>query len=274
MVPLADRSTLTAALAVHRVAGDPEANLARVERLAHAAADGGAGLVVFSETALTGFVGTDAPAHDRPLAQPIPGPATERLAAVARNRRLWLALGLYERSGRRLYDAAVLLGPDGALRLRYRRVTPQWHWPAADPAVYRQGTAVRTAATPFGAGAFLLCGDLFDAGAVRRLRAGRPDWLLVPFARRLDSEVADAAQWEQEEQWVYARQVGRIGVPALLVNYLADSPAAGGCFGGALAVGADGTMLAGLPPGREGLAFVDPWPPPRAPAEYDVQRVP
>jgi predicted amidohydrolase len=103
--------------------------------------------VVLSETALTGFVGTDDPAHDRALAQPLPGPATERLAAVARTRSLWLALGLYERAGRRLYDAAVLLGPDGALRLRYRRVTPRWHWPAADPAVYRQGTGVPTAAT-------------------------------------------------------------------------------------------------------------------------------
>lgn len=269
---LADAPTLKAALTVHRVVADPAANIATIERMAHAAADGGARLVVFSETALTGFVGTDAPAHDRPLAQPIPGPATECLAAVAQARRLWLALGLYERAGRRLYDAAVLLGPDGAVRLRYRRVTPQWHWPGADPAVYRQGVGVPTVATPFGVGAFLLCGDLFDTGAVRRLRAGRPDWLLVPFARRFDSEVADAAQWEREERWEYAQQVGRIGVPALLVNYLADSPATGGCFGGALAVDADGAVLSSLPAGREGLAFVEPWPPRRTSTEHDVRR--
>jgi N-carbamoylputrescine amidase len=252
---------MRAALAVHRVVADPATNLVTIERAAQAAADAGAELVVFSETALTGFVANDDPAHDRPLARPVPGPATERLAALARDRGLWIALGLYERAeegGQEcLYDAAVLLGPDGAIHLHYRRITPQWHWPNADPRIYRQGTGLPMATTPFGTCVFLLCGDLFDETVLNRLRQLRPDWLLFPFARRFDSEVADAAQWEQAERLDYARQAGRAGVAALMVNYLADSPATGGCFGGALVVTRDGTIFSSLPPGREGLLLVD-----------------
>jgi predicted amidohydrolase len=252
---------MKAALAVHRVVADPLTNLQAIVDLSERAAAGGANLVVFSETAITGFIGTDDPAHDRALAQPVPGPATARLSAVAVSHALWLAFGLYERrlaTGQdRLYDAAVLLGPDGAIHLHYRRLTPQWHWPAADPAIYRQGRDLPVAATPFGRCAFLLCGDLFDAAVLDRLRRRRADLLLVPFARRFDSEVADATEWAQVEQFQYARQVACAGVTTLLVNYLADSPATGGCFGGALAVGRDGAIAASLPPGQEGLLVVD-----------------
>ncbi|MBI3974577.1 MAG: carbon-nitrogen hydrolase family protein [Chloroflexi bacterium] len=175
-------STIAAALAVHRVVSDLNANLATIERMAHEAADAGAELVVFSETALTGFIANGDPAHDLPLGQPIPAPATERLAAVARKRRLWLALGMYERVAEgeqaHLYDVAVLLGPDGAIHLKYRRITPQWHRRNADPAIYRQGSEIPTATTPLGTCAFLLCGDLFCDPLVDRLRELRPNCLL------------------------------------------------------------------------------------------------
>ncbi|NYH88670.1 hypothetical protein F4554_001308 [Actinopolymorpha rutila] len=45
---------MKAALAVHRVVADQAANLNRITKLAREAANKGAGLVVFSETALTG----------------------------------------------------------------------------------------------------------------------------------------------------------------------------------------------------------------------------
>ncbi|MGW0228597.1 nitrilase-related carbon-nitrogen hydrolase [Actinopolymorpha singaporensis] len=54
------------------------------------------GLVVFSETALTGFVGNDDPVHDRLLAQPVSGPVTEQLGALSSESGIWIAIGLYE----------------------------------------------------------------------------------------------------------------------------------------------------------------------------------
>ncbi|MET9023435.1 carbon-nitrogen hydrolase family protein [Actinopolymorpha sp. NPDC004070] len=249
-----------AALAVHSVVADQAANLAGIARLTKEAASKDAGLVVFSEAALTGFVGNDDPAHDRLLAQPLPGPVTAQLGDLAREAGVWIAVGLYEReqvSGEEhLYDSAILVGPDGRIQLHYRRISPQWHGPSADRQVYRQGTDLPMASTDFGTCAFLVCGDLFDDGILQRLGHLQPDWLLFPFARSYDSEVADAEQWDREERLVYAGQAARAGVGALMVNHLAE-PDLGGCFGGALAVAPDGTILGELPPGDEGILLVD-----------------
>ncbi len=251
---------MQAALAVHRVVADPAANLNRVMQLAREAADNGAGLVVFSETALTGFVGNDDPAHDHLLAQSIPGPATAQLGGLARDAGLWIAIGLYERqqaAGREhLYDSAILIGPDGKIHLHYRRISSQWHGTSADPRVYLQGSDLPMASTAFGTCTFLICGDLFDDALLQRVRRLEPNWLIFPFARSYDSEVADAEQWEQEERLVYARQVGHAGVGALMVNYLAESDT-DGCFGGAIAVAPDGRIISSLSPGNEGVLMVD-----------------
>jgi len=244
------------ALGVHRVQADRAANLAAIADLAHEASGRGASLVVFAETALTGFVATGEPAHDLPLGEPVPVPATAALAKVARTRRLWIGLGLYEREGSRLYDAAVLLSPSGGLALHYRRIDPHWHWPRNDPAVYRQGDAIPVAETPFGRCAFLLCGDLFNDTVLAKLAATPTELLLVPFARGFDSEVADAADWERCEQLRYAARMRLAGIPALLVNSFGPQASGRECFGGAMVVDSQGALLDRLPLGQSGLLMV------------------
>jgi N-carbamoylputrescine amidase len=57
------------------------------------------------------------------LAEPIPGPTTERLAAVARECRTALVVSLFERRAAGLYhNTAVVLDADGSLRGRYRKM--------------------------------------------------------------------------------------------------------------------------------------------------------
>lgn len=241
------------ALGVHRVQPDRAATLTAVVALAREAASRGADLVLFAETALTGFVATGDPAHDLSLGEPVPGPATAVLAEVASACRLWIGLGLYEQEGDHLYDAAVLLSPLGGIALHYRRIDPHWHWSNNDPAVYRQGDDLPVARTPFGRCAFLLCGDLFNDTVLAKLKLARPDLLFVPFARGVDSEVADAADWEAREQFRYAARVRQVGVPALLVNSLDAQASDPGCFGGAMVVDASGTILHRLPLGQPGL---------------------
>lgn len=59
------------------------------------------------------------------VAEPVPGPLTERLAAVARRTRRWLSPGsIAERVGPRVYNTALLFDPAGELVLRYRKVFP------------------------------------------------------------------------------------------------------------------------------------------------------
>ena len=56
-------------------------------------------------------------------AEPIPGPSTAYFGDLAKAHGLHIVAGLVEREGRLIYNTAVLLGPDGALIGKYRKVT-------------------------------------------------------------------------------------------------------------------------------------------------------
>jgi N-carbamoylputrescine amidase len=245
------------ALVVHRVLTDASATMAGMLRMASEAADAGAGLVVFGEAALTGLAKSDNPARDLALGQPIPGPVTGWLSALARERGVWLGAGLLEREGNRLYDSAVLLGPEGGIALKYRRIHPGWHGPEADPTVYNHGSQLNTVDTPLGRFAFLICGDLFDDGLVRRVGAHAPDWLLFPFARSFDDGSCSQERWEREEVPVYVERVRLAGVTTLMANYLGDRGLDDDSFGGAMVVSAQGQVLASYPLGRAGMLLAD-----------------
>jgi predicted amidohydrolase len=249
---------MKAALLVPRVTADPAVNLARIERMAADGVASGARLILLPEAVLTGLNNNDDPAHDLPLGQSIPGPATDRLGAFTRRHDAWLGFGLLEREGDTLYDSAVLLGSDGTVVLTYRRNQPQWHAKAADPAVYRQGSHIGVAQTPFGRFGFLLCGDLFDDGIVSRFRALRPDWLLFPFARCFPDGAVDQVRWDAEELPQYAQRVKLAQTPALMVNYIGDSSLLDdNSFGGAFFISAEGEVRARLPLGVEGSLIVE-----------------
>lgn len=249
---------VTFALAVNQVSLDVTANLHLMMRMAQTAADAGAEVVLFPEAALTGLINVDDPMRDLPLGQPIPGPATETLAAVALSRNLWLGFGLLERDGARLYDTAVLLSPAGEIALKYRRITSGWHGRHADPAVYQHGNDIPAVQTLWGKAAFLLCGDLFDDELVRHVRALHLDFLLLPFARSFDAGTCDQARWEREELGEYVARVRMAGLTTLLVNYLAgDDLEDDGSFGGAWAISGAGEVLAQYSLGHMGLLLVE-----------------
>ena len=248
----------TAALIVHQVEAERAANLGTMLRLSAEAVATGAGLLLFGEAATTGLINDDNPAHDLPLGETIPGPATDCLGACCRRQGVWLGFGLLERDGERLYDAAVLLDPAGAIALTYRRNQPQWHGRAADPRVYCQGSTVGKAPTPCGEVAFLLCGDLFDDDIVGRFRTLRTHWLLFPFARCFGDGSIDQRRWDAEALPEYQERVRAAGTPALMVNYLGGPSLVGdNSFGGAFAISARGEVVAALPLGMEGILAVD-----------------
>ena len=95
-----------------------EDNLRQFVPLIAKAAKKGTDLVCLGE-AIT-FVGTGMSASD--AAEPIPGPSTEFLGELAKKHRLHLVAGLYERVGKTVYNTAVLLGPDGRLIGKYRKL--------------------------------------------------------------------------------------------------------------------------------------------------------
>lgn len=61
------------------------------------------------------------PAH----AQPMPGPAEQRLCAAARRNQLWLIPGsMFERQGDQVFNTAPVIDPHGQVVARYRKMFP------------------------------------------------------------------------------------------------------------------------------------------------------
>lgn len=56
------------------------------------------------------------------VAEPIPGPSTEYFCALAKKYQLHIVVGLVERDGNLIYNVAVLIGPDGRILGKYRKV--------------------------------------------------------------------------------------------------------------------------------------------------------
>ncbi len=55
-------------------------------------------------------------------AEPIPGPSTEYFGRLAKKHDLYIVAGLHERSDHLVYNVAILIGPDGNVAGKYRKV--------------------------------------------------------------------------------------------------------------------------------------------------------
>jgi predicted amidohydrolase len=99
---------------------EKEQNLKRVLEKLATASGAGAKLVVFPECALTGYCFTSVE-EAWPLAETIPGPSTEKLAEASKKLDCTAIVGLLERDGDRLFNAAAVVGPAG-LAGSYRKL--------------------------------------------------------------------------------------------------------------------------------------------------------
>lgn len=108
--------TLRLALAQLAAGPDPDANLAAALAAMDRAAAAGARLIAFPELALLRFFPQwEQYADARRLAEPIPGPTTDRIAAKAAQHGLVTVFNLYERDGGRHYDSSPVFDADGTL---------------------------------------------------------------------------------------------------------------------------------------------------------------
>jgi predicted amidohydrolase len=100
------------------------------------------------------------------VAETIPGPSTEFFGALAKKHNLHLVPGLVERDGHLIYNVAVLIGPDGKVVGKYRKVclprseieagiTPGHEYPVFD--------------TRFGKVGLMVCYDGFFPEVAREL---------------------------------------------------------------------------------------------------------
>ena len=103
------------------VVGETEKNLANCLAKVTEAADNGAQLIVLPELCVSGYVFANRE-EAFALSEPIPGGRScQAFEDLARERKIYLYAGLNENCGDRLYNTAVLFGPEGIVG-KYRKL--------------------------------------------------------------------------------------------------------------------------------------------------------
>lgn len=158
--------------------GEKEKNLARLLDLNEEAAGAGARVILNTEMATTGYSFASR-AEIAQLAENIPGPATRAFGRIAGNYGCYICVGLPEvdRKTGVFYNSAVLIGPDGRVAGKCRKLAPAYRenlWAA------RGNLPVLVAQTEFGRLGVLICADTYSYKPARAAALKGARVLLVP----------------------------------------------------------------------------------------------
>lgn len=238
------------------VAGaQPAANLDRAEEFIRDAAGKGCRLVVLPECMDLGWTDPSA----RRLAQPIPGPHSQRLAQSAVQTGVFIVAGLVERAGDQLYNAAVLIDPRGQILLVHRKINELEI--AHD--LYSLGDRLAVAHTELGTLGISICADNFpNSLAIGHVLARMGAQLLLsPSAWAVDADHDNLVEPYGE---LWRRAYGELGrlydLPVIGVSnvgWLTDGPWKGRkAIGCSLATNHRGETLAEGPYGESAEALI------------------
>ena len=163
---------------------DPDENVSKALWRIREAAGRGAAVVCLPELFRSQYFCREEDARLFDLAEPVPGPSTEALGAVARECRITVIGSLFERRAPGLYhNTAVVLKPDGTLGGVYRKM----HIPD-DPLYFEKfyftpgDLGYRAFETPHGRIAPLVCWDQWYPEAARVAALGGALLLVYPTA--------------------------------------------------------------------------------------------
>lgn len=195
----------------------PEGNRRMFEGPIAEAAAQRADLVVLPET-LT-YYGTGRPMVE--CAEPVPGPSTEYFGALAKRHGLYIVAGLIERDGKLVYNTAALIGPDGGLVGKYRKMT----LPRSEiESGIQPGDQYPVFQTRFGKVGMMVCYDGFFPEVARRLAMNGaeviawPVWGCNPLlaaARACENHVylISSTYTEADNAWTISAVYGHEGQP-------------------------------------------------------------
>ncbi len=153
------------------------------------------------------------------VAEPIPGPSTEYFGKLARKYNLYIVPGLIERDHGLLYNTAVLIGPDGRIVGKYRKVVLT---DAEIAAGITPGNSYPVFNTRFGKVGMMICYDGYFPEVARQLEVhgaeviAWPVWGCSPrlaAARAIDNQVylVSSTYATPENHWMVSGIWGRDG---------------------------------------------------------------
>jgi nitrilase len=263
-----DEPVRVACVQAEPVVLDRDATIEKIAGLAAEVAAGGARLALFPETFIPVYPsnrwvrflagGGEAKSVFGRLAREsveVPGAASDRLAEIAREHELWLAVGVNERDGGTIYNSLLVYSPEGALALRHRKLMPTNHerlvWGLGD------GSGLEALETDIGKLGGLICWENLMPLARFSLYQSGVQIYLAPTAD-------DSEQWHDSIRHI-AREARAFVLSCCVYQrasaYPDDVTLADGDElvgrGGSAILGPDGSYLAGPLWDEEGVLYAD-----------------
>ncbi len=229
---------------------DPVVNLDRAVELIESAAGREAKIICLPELFRTQYFCQSEDHSKFALAEPIPGPTTARLAALAKQLQIVIVASLFEKRAAGVYhNSAVVIDADGQLLGTYRKM----HIPD-DPLYYEKfyftpgDLGFRTFETRYATIGVLVCWDQWFPEAARLTAMQGADLILYPTAIGWHPHEKHQYGEIQHDSWEIMQRSHAIanGCYVAAVNRVGhEGPTTGGIefWGQSFACGPDGVML-------------------------------
>ena len=253
------KQTTTVGLIQMRCVKEPAANLKNAERFIRKAAKQGAQVVCLPELFLSEyFCQSEDHAHFQ-LAEPIPGPTTKKMEALAKELKVVLIASLFERRAPGLYhNTTAIIDANGKYLGKYRKM----HIPD-DPAFYEKfyftpgDLGFRSWSTKAGNVGVLICWDQWYPEAARLTALQGAEMLFYPTAIGWHPSEKKKFGAKQREAWQLAQRAHALanGVYVMGVNRIGHEAPVGGdgleFWGSSFIAAPDGSLLAEASVDRE-----------------------
>ena len=225
---MSNKKILPVALVQESNQGSAEANLDAIERRIGEAAGNGARLVLLQELHNGAYFCQHQCVSEFESAEPIPGPTTERLSALAKKHAVVIVGSLFERRGTGLYhNTAVVLEKDGSLAGKYRKMhipddpgfNEKFYFTPGDMGFHPIDTSV-------GRLGVMVCWDQWYPEGARLMALAGADLLLYPTAIGWDPDDVQDEKDRQRNAWILSHRGHAVanGLPVLSCNRVGHEP--------------------------------------------------
>ena len=246
---------------------DREDNISRLENSIRQLKEQGAQIVVMQELHNSLYFCQVENVNNFDLAEPIPGPSTERFGKLAKELGIVIVTSLFEKRAPGLYhNTAVVIENDGTIAGKYRKM----HIPD-DPAYYEKfyftpgDIGFEPIKTSVGTLGVLVCWDQWYPEAARLMALKGAEMLIYPTAIGYESSDTPEEQERQREAWTTVQRGHAVanGIPVIAVNRTGHEPDPSGqtkgiSFWGSLFVaGPQGEMIFRAPKDEDASVVLD-----------------
>ena len=246
---------------------DREDNISRLENSIRQLKEQGAQIVVMQELHNSLYFCQVENVNNFDLAEPIPGPSTERFGKLAKELGIVIVTSLFEKRASGLYhNTAVVIENDGTIAGKYRKM----HIPD-DPAYYEKfyftpgDIGFEPIKTSVGTLGVLVCWDQWYPEAARLMALKGAEMLIYPTAIGYESSDTPEEQERQREAWTTVQRGHAVanGIPVIAVNRTGHEPDPSGqtkgisFWGSSFVAGPQGEMIFRAPKDEDASVVLD-----------------